>query len=95
MIAVPEGSKPAEAVLGDCYSAQGAISSVLSVGNGSDSASKLPLILCQKGPACPRAKRCVENHSRYGTSKGAKLLHSVGTHGVVLTAALLVRPALL
>ena len=50
MMAVPEGSKPAEAVLGDCYSTQGAISSMLSVGNGpcSESSSKLPLILCQK-----------------------------------------------
>lgn len=53
MIAVPEGSRPAEAVRGDGYSAQGAISSMLSVGNGpgGESPSKLPLIPCQKGLA--------------------------------------------
>lgn len=34
MIAAPEGSRPAEAVLGNCYSAEGAISSMLFVENG-------------------------------------------------------------
>lgn len=56
MMAVPKGSKPAEAVLGECYSAQGAILSLLSVGNSpcSKSCSKIHLLLCQKNlPVSP------------------------------------------
>jgi len=47
MMAVPEGSKPAEAVLGNCCSAQGAISSMVSGGNRPWSESEHHLILCQ------------------------------------------------
>lgn len=49
-MAGPEGSKPAKTVLGDCCSAEGAISFTLSGGNGpsSEYASKRALILCQE-----------------------------------------------
>lgn len=61
-MAVPEGSKPAEAVLGDCCRAQGAISSMLSGGNGpcNESASKCPLNLCQKDLAGSLSKKAWE-----------------------------------
>lgn len=84
MMAVPEGSKAAEAVLGECYSAQGAISSMLSVGKSpcSKSCSKIPLILCQKNLPVSVWKEARElravwrtlAHRRSGTSRGAKLL---------------------
>lgn len=79
MMAVPEGSKAAEAVLGECYSAQRAISSVLSVGKSPcrKSCSKIPLILCQKNPPVSPWKGAQE----LGTMCRTLANHGSGTRG--------------
>lgn len=70
-MAVPKGSKPAKAVLGECYSVQGAVLPMLSVGNSfcGKSCSKIPWLLSEE-PTClslkgsPGAKRYMENLSK-------------------------------
>lgn len=106
-MAMPEGSKPAETVPRDCNSAQGARSNLvhavcrewslswIDLKTSPGTASERPSWLTLEKAREPRDVWTTVIDHRSGTSKGAKLLDSIATRGVILNAAPLVRLAFL